>query len=345
MSELTDMQLKAEKYRQAFDALIDSGTIEGYRCAPPRKRKLPAAMRGKSRVLEWLLLHVDYSGKKCLFWPFSKDRGHAGCFGYCGKMYKATRVMCTLANGPPATAELVAGHSCARGHRGCISPEHLEWRTQSENNRAQVKEGRLFHGRQGKITFAKAAEIRAIGRTRLLADIADEYGISPQRVSGILRGLTFTREVKPWRLSAGRYYSKIVFKGRCHSLGGHDTSAEATAAYHLALDRLRRGEAAVAPKRSRPSAVETRRFFVAPPAKLTFEGDKVLAVSVDPEQDQSTFMLHNALNDLHPSVKKFVIVASQTGDLIEAGAAAGLTPEQLALLLPKLRTYLQRHLQ
>jgi hypothetical protein len=59
------------------------------------------------------------------------------------------------------------------------------------------KQGRKFYGRQGKITFAQAAEIRAIGHTQLLKDVARQYGISPQRVSGILNGHGFTREVKP----------------------------------------------------------------------------------------------------------------------------------------------------
>jgi hypothetical protein len=44
-------------------------------------------------------------------------------------------------------------------------------------------------------------------------------------------------------------------------------------------------------------------------------------------------------------VKKFIIAASTTGDLIEAAAAAGLGQEQVAAVLPRLKIYLQQHLQ
>jgi hypothetical protein len=41
-------------------------------------------------------------------------------------------------------------------------------------------------------------------------------------------------------------------------------------------------------------------------------------------------------------VKKFIMVA---GDLGEAAVAAGLSQEQVAGALPRLKVYLQRHLQ
>jgi len=69
-----------------------------------------------------------------------------------------------------------------------------------------------------------------------------------------------------------------------------------------------------------------------------------LVVGVDADQEQSTFLLHNALNNLHPKVREFLIAASTSGDLTEAAAKAGLTSEQVALLLPRLRVYLN-HLQ
>jgi hypothetical protein len=50
-------------------------------------------------------------------------------------------------------------------------------------------------------------------------------------------------------------------------------------------------------------------------------------------------------NNLHPKVKKFVIAASATGDLTEAAVAAGLSQEQVAAVLPRLKVYLQQYLQ
>jgi hypothetical protein len=43
---------------------------------------------------------------------------------------------------------------------------------------------------------------------------------------------------------------------------------------------------------------------------------------------------------LHPRVQKFVLCASNTGDLAEATEFAGLTEDQVAIVLPKLRVFL-----
>jgi hypothetical protein len=108
--------------------------------------------------------------------------------------------------------------------------------------------------------------------------------------------------------------------------------------------RARRGEPILLPKRERPGASDIRRFYM--PAVMKFgdrEGEMV--VQVDANQEQSVFLLHRALNDLHPKVKKFIIAASSTGDLAEAATAAGLSQEQVEAVLPRLRVYLQQHLQ
>jgi hypothetical protein len=95
-----------------------------------------------------------------------------------------------------------------------------------------------------------------------------------------------------------------------------------------------------------PDHDDIRRWYRPPVQKLEFgdhEGEAV--ISVAPEQEQSVFLLHNALNDLNPKVRKFIIAASATGDLTEAAVAAGLSREQVAAVLPRLKVYLQRHLQ
>jgi hypothetical protein len=61
---------------------------------------------------------------------------------------------------------------------------------------------------------------------------------------------------------------------------------------------------------------------------------------VDPDQEQSMVIMHRALNELHPSVRKFLLVASDTGDLAEAAIAAGLSRAQVAMVLPRLKAFL-----
>jgi hypothetical protein len=267
-------------------------------------------------------------------WPSRKIVQGYACHVYASSWCSALR-------------ETEVSHSCRRADKGCINPRHLTWKTFSENRRDQIREGarRAFEGRQGKLTFARAQEIRAIGHSRVLRDVAAQFGISPQRVSEILSGDGFTRQVKPWSLRDGRFYSRIVFKGHTHSLGGYETSADATAAYWIALERLRRGEPAIAPRRQKLGLNEVKRLYVSP-VVLTF-GDRAgeLVTSVAPDQEQSVLIMHNALNELHPKVRKLILVGEHTGDLTEAAVAAGLSQEQVMAILPQLKAYLQRHLQ
>jgi hypothetical protein len=81
------------------------------------------------------------------------------------------------------------------------------------------------------------------------------------------------------------------------------------------------------------------------PAVMKF-GDRAgeMVVQVDADHEQSIFLLHNALNDLHPKVRKFIIAASRTDNLAEAAVVAGLNDEQVAAVLPRLRVFLQQHL-
>jgi hypothetical protein len=68
------------------------------------------------------------------------------------------------------------------------------------------------------------------------------------------------------------------------------------------------------------------------------EGEAVIEVA--PEQEQSVLISHNALNKLHPRVQKFILFASNTGDLTEAAELAGLSEAQVAIVIPKLRIFL-----
>jgi hypothetical protein len=344
MKKRTDSAPSSKSARldeEALSRVLRSGAVKAYQCRPALKfrDKRRGPNRGKGAAIRWLCEHVTFAGKEFLFWPFAKDRGHVGCVGYLGQIYKASRLMCALAHGAPPSDQHEASYTCGQSHKGCINPQHLAWKTQSENQRDQINQGRKFYGRQGKITFAQAAEIRAIGHTRLLKDVAREYGISPQRVSGILNGHGFTRQVKPWALRDGRFYSRIVFKGTTNSLGGFKTSEEGTAAYHRALDRLRRGEPAIASPRPKFDGSQLRRFYTHTTVRFgESEGERV--ISIEPEQEQTSFELYRALERLHPKVQRFVLSVSECGEIEEAAASVGFDPTTVAILLPKLKLFL-----
>jgi hypothetical protein len=105
--------------------------------------------------------------------------------------------------------------------------------------------------------------------------------------------------------------------------------------------RARLGQPVLLPKKERPGLDDVRRWHRAPSEKLKFgdrEGEAVIEVA--PEQEQSVHISHHALNKLHPKVQKFILFASNTGDLAEAAELAGLSKEQVSMLLPRLKVFL-----
>jgi hypothetical protein len=215
----------------------------------------------------------------------------------------------------------------------------LAWRTDSELRQNLQLVGAINYGRRGKITPTEAEEIKAIGDSEPKAVLAKRYGISAQRVGEILLGHGFARPIRGWAEREGRFLSRIVFQGVSYSLGTYGAKDQANAAYHSALARLRLGEPALPPKKEKASFEDVKRWYRPPAQRLHF-GDGELVTATDGEQEDSVFLLHNALNDLDPRVKKFVVMVSRTGDLIESATAAGLSQAQVAVVLPGLRVKL-----
>jgi hypothetical protein len=124
-------------------------------------------------------------------------------------------------------------------------------------------------------------------------------------------------------------------------MGTHATADQATSIYHSALARLRLGEPPLTAKRDRSTFEDIKRWYRPPAQRLQF-GDREgeLVTAIEGEQEASVFLLHNALNDLHPKVKKFVTALSITGGLMEAALAAGLSQAQVAAVLPGLKVKL-----
>jgi hypothetical protein len=146
--------------------------------------------KGKGFGITWLRAHVDYSLDHCLTWPLScDDKGHA-IIGVDGKRHKAARYMCELAHGPPPLGYECA-HSCGRGHRGCVNPRHLSWKTRSGN-----QQDRRRHGTQGtpgvagrsKLLPAQIAQIQALKGKKTQTELARQFNCSPSNISKIHNG-------------------------------------------------------------------------------------------------------------------------------------------------------------
>jgi hypothetical protein len=149
------------------------------------------------------------------------------------------------------------------------------------------------------------------------------------------------RPRKPWAERKGRFLSRVVFHGIADTLGTYAIADQATSVYHSALTRLRSGEPALLVKKDRASPDDIKRWYRPPTQGLQFgDREREVVTASDGEQEISVFLLRNALNDLHPKVKKFVTMVSITGDLVEAALAAGLSQAQVAAVLPGLKVKL-----
>lgn len=137
--------------------------------------------RGQGNGLKWIVSHLDYQGDDCLTWPFARDDKGYGILGCCGKPWKAHRLMCTLKHGNPPPKH-VAGHSCGNGHLACVHPDHVEWKTHSENQKDRAlhgtkNKGHMGIGRRGRITAEQVKEIQGLRGKMPIVAIAEKYGI------------------------------------------------------------------------------------------------------------------------------------------------------------------------
>lgn len=163
---------------------------------------MAANTKGQGQTIRWIKAHADYQHDFCLIWPFATLHGY-GQFGMSGKNYYAHRYMCELAHGAPPTPQHQAAHSCGNGHKGCVNPKHLSWKSKSENQldcRQHGTQARSRYGIFGKLDFEKADRIRRLKGEKTQREIAEEFGISESTVSDIWLGRTWTRphKMKKW---------------------------------------------------------------------------------------------------------------------------------------------------
>lgn len=157
----------------------------------PPKRKAHNPRQANGTHFNFLRENVRYAGDDCLIWPFGGTWNGYGHLGYDGKMWKAHRLMCTLAHGEPPTPKHVAAHTCNNGQGGCVNPRHLQWKTPRENLLDRRAAGTLTKKRwnkNGTLTDEQVAEICSLKGTMNQREIAAKFGISYQHVSIIQQG-------------------------------------------------------------------------------------------------------------------------------------------------------------
>src|SRR5690606_37919256 len=107
-----------------------------------------------------------------------------------GRLVVASRLICEMINGEPASQEMEAAHSCGRGCDGCINPRHLSWKTRTENANDKIEHGTLPLGerhKSSKLTEREVLETRRIRAAKPQRKIAAMFKISQAQVGRILR--------------------------------------------------------------------------------------------------------------------------------------------------------------
>lgn len=134
-------------------------------------------MAGK--VAQWLQDHKDYPHDYCLIWPFAREsRVGRGQLSLPGKSRWAHRVMCEMVNGPPPTPKHQAAHECGKGHKGCVNPRHLRWKTNTENQLDRAAHGTVIRRWSHKISAEQADEMRELRASKTQVEIAALFGCS-----------------------------------------------------------------------------------------------------------------------------------------------------------------------
>ena len=113
-----------------------------------------------------------------------------------GKICVAGRLLRThvqawmLHHGTEVPEGLEVAHTCHNGL--CCNPAHLEAMTHRQNEDAKLAAGRTTTGERNGMARLTEDDVRAIRRRRsegaTLAVIADEFGVSFQHVSSLIRG-------------------------------------------------------------------------------------------------------------------------------------------------------------
>ncbi len=146
-----------------------------------------------TRTIPWLEENKTTSRQSCLVWPFNRIKNGYGMLRYKGRSSYAHRVMCEMVHGQQPSSRHEAAHLCGNGHLGCVNPNHLAWKTRSENHLDKRIHGTVPNndwGSRGKLHPVQVAEIRALKGRMNQEQLARKFNISQPTIRDILSGRT-----------------------------------------------------------------------------------------------------------------------------------------------------------
>jgi hypothetical protein len=151
---------------------------------------------GNGKGIRFLRALIGHGEDECVLWPYTIIPNGYGMLGYNGDMWRANRLMCTLASGPAPSQKHEAAHSC--GVKACVNPNHLSWKTPVANQADRRRHGTAGNPR-GKfvLTEAQVAEIRSLRGVETHQALADRFGVTRETIGQIMRG-------KIWKQNGGK---------------------------------------------------------------------------------------------------------------------------------------------
>lgn len=180
--------------REDFDRWVQSREWE--------KSKIPVMSED---AISRFWFKVDRSGE-CWVWKGKLNRDGYGCFYPYGKhqgSFHAHRVSYFLQHGVLPVGMYVL-HSCH--NRACVNPAHLRLGTPQENALDMIRAGTHRTGTPRKLTWEQVCEIRATHNTHKITyqELANQYGVSLQTISKIIRQESRRNPDHPQRLDRSR---------------------------------------------------------------------------------------------------------------------------------------------
>jgi hypothetical protein len=124
---------------------------------------------------------ANHRGSACLIWPFSTTVRGYGTIRIGEKLFRVHRLMCEQEHGPAPSPKHEAAHSCGNGSKGCVSKQHVSWKTREGNAADRVLHGNSGRGeknKQAKLTIENVEDIRRLRGIKTNREISAMFGIS-----------------------------------------------------------------------------------------------------------------------------------------------------------------------
>jgi len=142
-------------------------------------------------IIQWMLDNATYEGDGCLRWPFAcYNNGYGSVYDFDGRHTVASRLMCRIVHGEPPHVDWDCAHTCGNGHLGCVNPNHLTWKTRTDNHADKIEHGTHDRGEKSnnaKLTESDVRYIRSVKGEVSLLVLSEQFGVSFQNISDIQR--------------------------------------------------------------------------------------------------------------------------------------------------------------